>query len=64
MPGRGTPQRNVRIGDGLWERFGQACREVGLERTEAIRQFVLWFAGYTDELPMRPEPRREGDRHT
>lgn len=59
MPGRGTPKRVIRVGDGLWERFGQAAAEIGMDRTSAIRAYMMWLAGYPGaELPHRPETQR------
>lgn len=55
MAGRGTTRRVIRVGDGLWERFGQASQEAGMDRTAAIRAFMLWFTGYPGaELPAKP----------
>ncbi len=55
MPGRGTPRRVIRMGDVLWERFGQAAGRAGADRAALIRQFVLWYARYPGaELPERP----------
>lgn len=44
----------IRVGDGLWERFGEAAEAAGMDRTAALRAFMLWFSGHTDELPERP----------
>jgi hypothetical protein len=41
---------------GLWERFGAATEERGLDRSAVLREFIRWYVGEPGVAPpARPE---------
>lgn len=64
VPAEGTPFRRIRMDDETWEQFDGAVKRANpaLNRSLVIRMFVLWYTGRTDELPQRPEPKRDGGK--
>jgi hypothetical protein len=61
MPQEGTPFRRIRMDNDLWQQFEEAVTAASpaLNRSLVIRMFVLWYTGRTNDLPQRPEPRRD-----
>jgi hypothetical protein len=61
MAAEGTPFRRVRLDDDLWERLDESARRANpdFNRSQVIRWLVRWYVGDVDELPQRPEPRRD-----
>jgi hypothetical protein len=61
-PGPGPGYRAIRFEDDLWDRLGKAARRADPDtnRSVLVRKLARWFVGDIDELPQRPEPKREG----
>jgi hypothetical protein len=66
MAAEGTPFRRIRMDDDLWERLDEAVKRADPDsnRSVIIRRFARWYVGDIDEVPRRPEPRREGGQDT
>ena len=58
----GTALRRIRIDSDLWERLDEAARRADPDtnRSVLVRKFMRWYVGDIDEMPQRPEPKREG----
>ncbi|SMD24230.1 hypothetical protein SAMN05660733_07685 [Lentzea albidocapillata] len=51
-----TPVRPIRVEDDLWAEFGEACGEIGHDRSSALRAFMEWLARRPGaKLPQRPQ---------
>ena len=57
----GTPFRRIRIDDDLWERLEKAAKAVDPDanRSAVLRRLARWYVGDIDEMPARPEPKRD-----
>jgi hypothetical protein len=60
----GTPFRRIRIDDDLWQRLEEAVKRADPDanRSVILRRFARWYVGDIDEMPQRPEPRRDGGK--
>jgi len=58
----GTTLRRIRIDSDLWERLDEAAKQADPDtnRSVLVRKFMRWYVGDIDEMPQRPEPKREG----
>lgn len=63
VPTEGTPFRRIRMDDDLWERLDKAAKKADPDsnRSVLLRKFARWFVGDIDEMPRRPEPKRDGE---
>lgn len=64
-PGYISPNRplNVRIQpQGRKEEFVDIAYALGDTPSEVINGFIAWYLSYNDDLPTRPEVRRQGPR--
>lgn len=61
MAAEGTPFRRIRMDDDLWQRLEEAAKRADPDanRSVILRRFARWYVGDIDELPQRPEPRRD-----
>jgi hypothetical protein len=61
MPQEGTPLRKIRMDDDLWQRLEEAAKRADPDsnRTVILRKFARWYVGDIDEMPQRPEPKRQ-----
>jgi hypothetical protein len=61
VPQEGTPFRRIRLDDDLWERLEIAAKRADPDsnRSAVLRKFARWFVGDIDEMPKRPEPKRD-----
>ncbi len=57
----GTPFRRIRMDDDLWERLEIAAKRADPDsnRSALLRKFARWYVGDIDQIPQRPEPRRD-----
>lgn len=64
VPPDGTPFRKIRMDNDLWQRLEEAARRADPDanRSVILRRFARWFVGDIDEMPQRPEPRRDGGK--
>lgn len=64
MAAEGTPFRRIRMDDDLWQRLEEAAKRADPDanRSVIIRRFARWYVGDIDDIPQRPEPRRDGSR--
>lgn len=64
VPPDGTPFRKIRMDDDLWQRLEEAARRADPDsnRSVILRRLARWFVGDIDEMPQRPEPRRDGGK--
>lgn len=63
-PKEPTGLRRFRTTEDLWERFGEAVErgpDPEADMSKVLRGFVRWYVGDVDEVPQRPEPRRDRD---
>jgi predicted DNA-binding protein len=49
--GRGTARQTIRLDEDLWERFDEATKRLGTDRSSWIRDAVRWCVGETDVSP-------------
>jgi hypothetical protein len=56
----GTPFRRIRMDDDLWQRLEEAAKRADPDanRSVVLRRFARWYVGDIDEMPLRPESRR------
>lgn len=61
VPQEGTPFRRVRMDKDLWDRLEIAAKRADPDsnRSVILRRLARWFVGDIDELPQRPEPKRD-----
>lgn len=64
MAPEGTPFRRIRMDDDLWQRLEETAKRADPDsnRSVIIRRFARWYVGDIDELPQRPEPRRDAGK--
>jgi hypothetical protein len=64
MTAEGTPFRRIRMDDDLWQRLEEAAKRADPDanRSVIIRRFARWYVGDIDEMPQRPEPRRDSEK--
>lgn len=64
MPAEGTPFRRIRMDDDLWQRLEEAAKRADPDanRSVVLRRLARWYVGDIDEMPQRPEPRRDGSK--
>jgi hypothetical protein len=57
----GTPFRRIRMDDDLWQRLEEAAKRADPDanRSVVLRRFARWYVGDIDEMPQRPEPKRD-----
>lgn len=56
---RKTPLRTLQADDSLWETFGEAARQAGSRRADALREFMSWV---NDDPALWGAVRAEADR--
>lgn len=54
MPTVGTPSRQIRVPDDLWQEFKRACEDAGTNRSAALVEFMTWYVGRSSKRPERP----------
>jgi hypothetical protein len=55
MPGSsGAPLRSFRVPEPIWLAFVEATEQQGTNPRTALRSFVRWYTGLSDDLPERP----------
>jgi len=66
MAAEGTPFRRIRMDDDLWERLDEAVKLMDPDdnRSAWLRRAARYCVGDIDEMPRRPEPRRESGQDT
>lgn len=57
--GRGTARQTIRVPEDLWDRFDEATKQVGTDRSNWIRDAIRWCVGDLDAPPGRPGERNE-----
>lgn len=57
----GTPFRRIRMDDDLWSRLDEAAKRMDpdTDRSKLLRKFARWYVGDIEEMPTRPEPKRD-----
>jgi hypothetical protein len=57
-----TPHRQFRVEDDVWEKFDEAVKPLGTDRSAVLRAFVMWFVHEPGaKMPRRPAA-AEGDQ--
>lgn len=52
-----TPVRPIRVPLDLWNRFGEAAKRAGSDRSTVLRDFMKWYAHEPGtKMPRRPSP--------
>lgn len=61
MAQEGTPFRRIRMDDDLWQRLEEAAKRADPDanRSSILRRLARWYVGDIEEMPTRPDPKRD-----
>jgi hypothetical protein len=58
-----TPLHTIRVDDDLWNAFGGAAAQAGMDRSQLLRELMRWYIREEGaKLPRRPGPIIRGDQ--